>query len=258
MFVCDGNSSEVKSELGVPALPFDSSPLKPATMPPHSHILGVILAGGGSRRMFANEPTGGDKALVEIHGAPMLAHVIKRFAPQVPRLILNANGDPARYAAFGLDVIADTLALDAPTHLNPDIKTSGHGPLAGLLAAMEWAGMHAPQTTSIATVSTDVPFLPLTLVQELTAAASAGKIVLAQSGEHVQPAIGLWPVALAEDLKKTLLRGERRAKAFAERYGAIAVSFPFVTIAGREVDPFFNANTPEDMRTARHVLTGQT
>ena len=226
-------------------------------MTSHSHILGVILAGGGSRRMFADEPKGGDKALVEIAGAPMLTHVIRRFAPQVPRLILNANGDPARYGAFGLEVIADTFALDAPTHLNPAIKTSGHGPLAGLLAAMEWAGMHAPQTTFIATVSTDVPFLPLTLVQDLAAAARPGKIVLAQSGEHLQPAIGLWPVALAEDLRKTLLRGERRAKTFAERHGAIAVSFPFATIAGREVDPFFNANTPDDMRTARHVLTGQ-
>ena len=226
-------------------------------MTTHTQILGVILAGGGSRRMFADEPKGGDKALVEIHGTPMLAHVIKRFAPQVPRLILNANGDPARFKSFGLDVIADTLALDAPAHLAAEDRTSGHGPLAGLLAAMEWAGMHAPQTTSIATVSTDVPFLPLTLVQDLAAAARPGKIVLAQSGEHLQPAIGLWPVALAEDLRKTLLRGERRAKTFAERHGAIAVSFPFATIAGREVDPFFNANTPDDMRTARHVLTGQ-
>ena len=247
-------------------------------MTTHPHILGVILAGGGSRRMFAGEPEGGDtlikdtsikdtsirdtsirdKALVDLAGLPMLAHVIGRFAPQVGRLLINANGDPARFNSFGLEVIADSLPQDAPSHRDSEDGTSGHGPLAGLLAAMEWAARSSPQATVIATVTTDVPFLPLDLVQKLAAAGRPDQIVLAQSDGYLHSTIGLWPLNLAEDLEATLRRGERRAKTFAERHGAIAVSFPISSICGRGIDPFFNANTPDDVKAARELLTGRT
>ena len=236
------------------------------------HILGVILAGGGSRRMFAGGPQGGDtsirdtlikdtsikdKALVDLAGMPMLAHIIGRFRPQVASLIINANGDARRFESFGLEVVADSLAQDAASHLDRETRTSGHGPLAGLLAAMEWAARSFPQTTVIATVTTDVPFLPLDLVEKLAAAAAPHQIALAHSEGYLHPTIGLWPLTLAQDLRATLQRGERRAKTFAERHGAIAVSFPISSICGRTIDPFFNANTPDDVRAARELLTGQ-
>ena len=123
-----------------------------------SQIAGVILAGGRSRRFG-----GGDKGLSDLGGKPVLAHVIERFQPQVGRLVLNANGDMSRFAGFGLDVIADNESPEC-------------GPLSGILAALDWAAQQSADFKAIATVSTDVPFLPADLVQKLESARGAGLI----------------------------------------------------------------------------------
>ena len=175
----------------------------------------------------------------------MLAHIVARFRPQVARLILNINGPAERFSTFELDVVTD----EGPGE---------HGPLAGLVASLAWAAKTGDMT-ALATVSTDVPFLPLDLVRQLAAAGEARPDVpvLAVSDGRRHPTIALWPVTLEDEARKTLKRGELSVDAFAKRHGAIAVSFPMSNIGGRTVDPFFNANTPDDLATARALLDAQ-
>lgn len=216
-----------------------------------NHITGLILAGGQSRRMAAAFPSAGagDKGLLDLHGKPMLAHVIARLAPQAARLVINANGDPARFAAFDLPVVADTI---------PGFV----GPLAGVLAGMRWTQSNAPNATHVVSVSADAPFLPEDLVERLAAAiappaapkTAASAIALASSGGELHPVIGLWPVALADDLEAALTSGVRKVLAWTDRHGTVPVDFPFVEFDGRRIDPFFNANTPEELDEARDLL----
>jgi molybdopterin-guanine dinucleotide biosynthesis protein A len=205
---------------------------------PHDEVTGVILAGGLSRRMG-----GGDKGLLDLGGASMLAHVVRRLAPQVGRMVLNANGDPARFASFGLPVAADTVAGFA-------------GPLAGVLAGMRWSERQAPTARFIATVSSDAPFLPGDLVARLalTLAARPTAVALARSGGELHPVIGLWPIALADDLERGLAAGVRKVLRWTDRHGTIPVDFAFLERGGRSIDPFFNANTPEELDEARRLL----
>ncbi len=217
-------------------------PIRPDT----AHIAGVLLAGGQSRRMFQTGADGnrssGDKGLLDIAGQPMLGHVIARLRPQVATLVINANGDPARFSRFALPIAPDTM--------------SGHpGPLAGVLAGMRWSQAHAARATHIATVSTDAPFLPHDLVARLAHAPGDGAIVLAASGGERHPVIGLWPVALADDLEQALTSGVRKVLAWTDRHGTRTVDFPFETMGGRRIDPFFNANTPAELEEARALLT---
>jgi molybdopterin-guanine dinucleotide biosynthesis protein A len=203
-------------------------------------VTGVILAGGQSRRMG-----GGDKGLLELAGKPMLAHVIERLAPQVGGLVLNANGDPARLARFGLPVVADSI---------PDFA----GPLAGVLAGMRWARAHTPAARFIATAAGDAPLLPTDLVARCRAALrdSSGGIALAQSDGELHPVIGLWPVALADDLEAALRDGVRKVLAWTDRHGTVPVPFAFVEVGGSHaaIDPFFNANTPQELEALRAAL----
>jgi molybdenum cofactor guanylyltransferase len=199
---------------------------------------GVVLAGGLSRRMG-----GGDKGLIEIGGETMLGHVVGRLRPQVGRMVLNANGDPQRFAALHLPVVADTVV--------------GHaGPLAGILAGMHWSRLHAPDVGCIVTVSSDVPFLPTDLVVRLASAVAdrPAAIALAQSHGDLHPIIGLWPVALRDDLERQLEAGVRKVLQWTDRHETLAVAFEPLTIGDREIDPFFNANTPADIEIARAVL----
>ncbi len=191
--------------------------------------------------MFGDEAAGGDKGLLDLGGRPMLAHVVARFAPQVGRLALSANGEPARFSAFGLPVIADI---------------GGGGPLAGILAGMRWAESLAPGVPWIATVSADTPFLPLDLVSKLAAAIDGAPrtIALAVSGGRAHHVIGLWPVALAPDLAWSLEQGWRKALAWAERHDNIRVEFPFAALGDALADPFFNVNAPDDLALARRIL----
>jgi molybdopterin-guanine dinucleotide biosynthesis protein A len=213
-------------------------------MPAHPHIAGVILAGGTAQRMFGAQG-GGDKGLADLAGKPMLAHVVERFRPQVAHVALNANGMPHRFGTLGLEIIGDH-ELHA-----------GRGPLAGLAAAFDWAASLG-QTSAVASVSTDVPFLPLDLVQRLAEASHGGaRAAIAQSNDRWHPVVGLWPLTLADDLVKALHEGRRSAFDFAKRHGAVAVSFPLGTMGGQAIDPFFNANTPEDLQAARELLAGE-
>ena len=203
-----------------------------------SAVTGVVLAGGQSRRMG-----GGDKGLLELAGKPMLGHVIDRLSPQVGSMVINANGDPSRFAAFGLPVAADTV--------------SGFvGPLAGVLAGMRWSIDNASAARWIVTVAGDAPMLPLDLVSCLTAAVAAHEtaIALARSAGEVHPVIGLWPVALADDLETALKDGVRKVLHWTDRHGTVEVDFPITRVGRIEVDPFFNANTPQELDALRAML----
>ncbi|MCB4771844.1 molybdenum cofactor guanylyltransferase MobA [Ancylobacter sp. Lp-2] len=196
-----------------------------------ARILGVILAGGLSRRMG-----GGDKALQQIAGRRLIDRVIERLAPQVDALVLNANGDPAR---FGVDlpVVADPL---------PDFP----GPLAGLLAGMEHTAAHHPSARYILTVSADCPLLPRDLAARLLAEKHAAPAAIAASGGRDHPVIGLWDIALAPLLRRMLVdEGERRVRAFTVRAGAVTVDWP-----AEPYDPFLNINTPDDLAAAERLI----
>ena len=197
-------------------------------------IAGVLLAGGQSQRMG-----GGDKSLRLLAGKPILAHVIERAEPQVAALVLNANGDPARFAGFGLPVIADDIAGFA-------------GPLAGVLAGLDWAAAHLPAATHVASFATDAPFLPRDLVAALREGMREGgyQLACAASDGRAHPVFGLWPVSLRDDLRHALVGGLRKVDQWTGRYRLIEVEFP-----AAPVDPFFNANRPEDLAEAERLVS---
>jgi molybdopterin-guanine dinucleotide biosynthesis protein A len=197
-------------------------------------VAGLVLAGGQSRRMG-----GGDKALRGLGGRTLLDHVIERLRPQVAVLVINANGDPARFAGFGLPVVADGV---------PDFA----GPLAGVLAGLDWAIAHRPDLSHVASVASDAPFLPKDLVSRLVAALTEADadLACAASGGRTHPVFGLWPVRLREDLRDALAGdGIRKVDLWTARHKLVTVPF-----ADRPVDPFFNANRPADLDTAAAIL----
>lgn len=210
---------------------------------------GVILAGGRARRMMPDNPSGGDKALVSLGGEPLIAHVVRRVAPQVARLLINANGDPSRFSAFGQPVIADAV--------------EDRGPLAGILAAMDWALANTPACSSLLSVSTDTPFLPENLARTLSAASQGQGSptfapgiapAIAMSAGRLHPVVGLWPLALRDTLQRTLDEGRLSAEKFAKSVQAIAVPFTLRTIGNLALDPFFNANTPGELAQAEDIV----
>ena len=196
-------------------------------------IPGVLLAGGLARRMG-----GGDKPMRTIGGRTLLARVIARLAAQCDGLILNANGDPARFAAFGLPVIADGVA-DCP------------GPLAGILAALDWAAANRPEVKWMLSAAGDCPFLPRDLVGRLHQALieENAELAVAASGGQSHPVIGLWRVSLREELRHALVVEDiRRIDRWTARYRLATVSWPTTPL-----DPFFNANTVEDIAEAERL-----
>ena len=205
----------------------------PAPVPP---TLGLLLAGGLSRRMG-----GGDKPLRLIAGRSLLAHAIARLAPQCDGLLLNANGDPARFAAYDLPVAADD---------RPDFA----GPLAGILAGLDWLAENRPDLHWLASVAADTPFIPRDLVARLHAARAAAGAALAcaASGGRSHPVIGLWSVGLREDLRRALREdGERKVSRWAARHGCVEAEWP-----ASPVDPFFNANGIDDLGEAERLFAG--
>jgi molybdopterin-guanine dinucleotide biosynthesis protein A len=195
--------------------------------------IGLLLAGGLSRRMG-----GGDKCLRPLGGQPVLAHIIARARPQVAALVLNANGDPARFAAFGLPVAADVIGGFA-------------GPLAGVLTGMEWAAAHRPDAAWLATFATDAPFFPTDLVARLHEAVARDKaeMACARSAGQDHPVFGLWPVRLAADLRRAMEAGVRKVDLWTARHKLAVAEF-----SAQPFDPFFNANRPEDLAEAERLL----
>ena len=202
-------------------------------------VAGVILAGGLSRRMG-----GGDKSLRTLSGKPLILHVIERLGRQAGPVALNANGDASRFSPFGLPVI-------------PDATTDFAGPLAGVLAGLRWAAEVAPDARFIVSAACDTPFFPSDLVEKLLASTAATYpcIVLAASSGNAHPVFGLWPVTLADDLALSLEVGTRKVLNWTDRHPHFIVEFAFANFGGTRVDPFFNANTPEDLAEAERLLT---
>ncbi|MBZ9726943.1 molybdenum cofactor guanylyltransferase MobA [Mesorhizobium sp. CO1-1-11] len=198
-------------------------------------IAGLILAGGQSRRMG-----GGDKALLPLGGGCVLDQVLSRFGPQLETLALSANGDPARFARFGLPVLADTIEGFA-------------GPLAGILTGLEWAAAGTP-CRAIVTAAGDTPFLPPDLVDRLAAAHQhPGSIAVASSAGRRHPTFALWPTGCREALRHFLVdEDNRRVSAFIEQHGHVDVEFPVPQSVG--IDPFFNINVPDDLAQAEQLL----
>ncbi len=195
--------------------------------------LGLVLAGGLARRMG-----GGDKALVAIGGVPILDRVLRQLKPACTQVIINANGDAARFARYGLPVVADGV---------PDFV----GPLAGVLAGLDWAAQHAPDITWLVSAPADCPFLPDDLITRLHATRLAlGKpLACARSRGWRHPVIGLWPIALRGDLRHALVNeGLRKIEVWSARHGVAIADWP-----AEPFDPFFNTNTPEDVAEAEHI-----
>ncbi|WP_043161886.1 molybdenum cofactor guanylyltransferase MobA [Bradyrhizobium sp. Ai1a-2] len=199
---------------------------------PHK-IPGVLLAGGLARRMG-----GGDKPMRTIGGRTILDRVVERLAPQCDGLILNANGDPVRFAAFGLPVIADSVA-DFP------------GPLAGILAALDWMAANRPDVSLVLSAAGDCPFLPRDLVSRLHDALvkENAQLAVAASGDQTHPVIGLWSVSLRDELRHALVVEDvRKIDRWTARYRLATVNWPT-----EPLDPFFNANTVEDIAEAERL-----
>jgi molybdopterin-guanine dinucleotide biosynthesis protein A len=206
---------------------------------PFETVVGVLLAGGQSRRMG-----GGDKCLLELAGKPLLSHGIERLRPQTCALVLNANGDPERFSRFGLPVVSDPIEGFA-------------GPLAGILAGIDWAQEHAPGARWIVTAACDTPFFPEDLVPRLLEATQGHypSIALAMSDGRMHPVFGLWPTALGDDLRAALNEGLRKVLHWTDRHRTVTKDFNAQTIGGRAVDPFFNANTPDDLARATSLVS---
>lgn len=202
-----------------------------STTPP---VLGVILAGGLARRMG-----GGDKALRPLGGTTLLDRVIARAAPQVAALCLNANGDPSRFARWGLPMV-------------PDDVPGAPGPLAGILAALDRVAATRPEIGLVASFPCDAPFIPRDLVARLAVARreQGAEIAVAASAGRTHPVVALWPVALRSELRRALVEeGIRKVERWTARHPTAVVDF-----ACDPVDPFLNGNTPEDLAEAERLL----
>jgi molybdopterin-guanine dinucleotide biosynthesis protein A len=205
----------------------------PATSRDAPATPGVLLAGGLARRMG-----GGDKPMRRIGGRTILERVIARLQPQCDGLILNANGDPARFAGFGLPVIADTVG-------------NFPGPLAGILAGLDWTAANRPDVAWVLSAAADCPFLPRDLVARLHAARieQQAQLAVAASDGQSHPVVGLWSVALREELRRALVVEDiRKIDRWTARYALATVEWPV-----DQLDPFFNANTVDDIAAAERL-----
>jgi molybdenum cofactor guanylyltransferase len=193
----------------------------------------VLLAGGLARRMG-----GGDKPMRAIAGRSILERVIARLRPQCDGLILNANGDPARFAGFGLPVVADSVA-------------GFPGPLAGILAGLDWAAANRPNVGWVLSAAADCPFLPRDLVARLHQARieQNAQVAVAASGGQSHHVIGLWGVGLREELRHALVTENiRKVERWMTRYKIARATWP-----AKPLDPFFNANTADDLAEAERL-----
>ena len=199
-----------------------------------SEIVGLLLAGGLARRMG-----GGDKALRQLGGRSVLQRIIDTISPQVSTLLLNANGDPERFSGYGLPVI-------------PDVIDGFAGPLAGVLTGLEWMAENAPNSPWLLTVPSDAPFMPDDLVSTMKTEMDrrGGEMACATTNGRTHPVVGLWPVALKDKLRKAMVEEDmRKIDLWTARFKIVHVAF-----SSDPVDPFFNANRPEDFERAEEFL----
>jgi molybdopterin-guanine dinucleotide biosynthesis protein A len=204
-------------------------------VPAHAMTAGILLAGGRATRMG-----GGDKSFTLLGGTPILARVIETLRPQCDALLINANGDPTRFAAFSLPVVADDVEGFA-------------GPLAGILAGLDFIAAHLPEVYFAVSVATDAPFLPTDLVARLHAALAEehAALAFATSGGETHHVTGLWPISIAADLRHAVVDENLRAvQRFTARYKIAYADWPVVPY-----DPFFNANEPTDIVEAERILS---
>jgi len=203
-------------------------------------VAGIVIAGGRSTRMG-----GGDKCLMPLDGKPVLAHIIERLESQVTAIAINANGDPSRFRSFGVPVIPNAVAEHA-------------GPLAGILAGLEWARTIVPEIDYIVTVTSDMPFLPDNLAARFLDALkdTERNACVARSVGGVRRLIGMWPTTMAASLEEALCNGVRKAGTWLDQQEPGEVYFPLVRVKGRPVDPFFNINRPEDLAAAEVLVGG--
>lgn len=197
-------------------------------------LVGVILAGGLARRMG-----GGDKSMLQLGGKPILSYVVELAQHQLGSVLLNANGDPGRFAEFGLPIQADIV---------PDFA----GPLAGVVSAMAWAKQNQPTATHIITMAADTPFFPVDYVARMLQQMQTQdqRLACASYQGRSQPVFGLWPVALFDDLYKALVEDEmRKVDRFTAPYGVADVAFDELAN-----NPFFNVNKPEDLLVGEALL----
>ena len=198
-------------------------------------VVGILLAGGLARRMG-----GGDKCLRQLAGRPLLDHLIDAVTPQVDALVLNANGDAARFSNYGLPVVADSIEGYA-------------GPLAGVLTGMEWAEKNVPGAALVVSLATDAPFIPRNLVARMRLAikSESADLACAASGGRVHPVFGLWPLCLRSDLRAAMIdEGIRKIDSWTARYNLAVVEFKYKQ--GR--DPFFNVNKPDNLAEADRII----
>jgi molybdopterin-guanine dinucleotide biosynthesis protein A len=195
---------------------------------------GVILAGGGARRLGGN-----GKAFIEISGTPLVELTIKSFTRQVNNLAINSR-DPKSFSDFDFPIIEDILLEDG-----------GAGPLAGISSAIKWAKTLKHPSTHVAIVPVDTPFLPADLIQRmyLDLSISNADIVMASSNDNIYPVIGLWSLSLDDHLDKSLYEGIRKIDAFSSLFNVSIVDWSF-----DKIDPFFNINKPEDIALAEKYI----
>ena len=204
-------------------------------------MAGLIMAGGQSRRMG-----GGDKSLRGLAGRPILDRIIERVRPQVGPILLNANGDAARFAAYGLPV-------------RPDLVAGFAGPLAGILTGLTWAAEAAPECKWLVSFACDAPFLPLDMAARLLAAVEreGADLACAKSRGRSHPVFGLWPLRLRDDLHQAVVAEElRKVDRWTGRYKLVEVEFEDIESPAGPIDPFFNTNRPEDLEEAERYLAG--
>lgn len=209
-------------------------PALTAPSSPHATTAGILLAGGRSLRMG-----GGDKPLVSLGGQPLLARVTGALRPQCDALLISANGDPGRFASYGLPIVADDV---------PDFA----GPLAGILAGLDFLATYLPEVRFAVSAATDTPFLPGNLVARLHLARQAenAELVCARSGGRPHFVIALWPIAIRTDLRRALVEEDlRKIERFLERYRLAHADWPAAPF-----DPFLNINAPADIANAERIL----
>ncbi len=198
--------------------------------------IGVLLAGGLARRMG-----GGDKSLLSLGGKRILDRVIARAQPQVDELILNANGDPWRFAEFDLPVVQDVIGEFA-------------GPLAGILTGMNWAHANVRDAEWLVSFATDSPFLPADMVQRFmnTMSEKQADIVCASSNNQMHPVFALWPIRLKDELKAAMIDEKiRKIDSWTARYRTFQVDYD---LGDNGLDPFFNVNRPDNLDEAKRML----